>query len=91
MNLLSNAIKYAPENGRVELILENLSYENNVAKDKIIIRDNGLGMSDSFMERMYEPFSQEHCTNHFHRNIPELLRCMAVQDLALQFVRTSLP
>lgn len=60
MNLLSNAIKYAPENGRVELILENLSYENNVAKDKIIIRDNGLGMSDSFMERMYEPFSQEH-------------------------------
>ena len=66
INLLSNAVKFTPEGGRIDLIVECVALEDDSVSDRIIIRDTGIGMSQGFQERMFEPFSQErnHDTAH---------------------------
>ncbi|MCI2062204.1 MAG: PAS domain-containing protein [Eubacteriaceae bacterium] len=59
LNLISNAAKFTPEGGRVELIVECVKLEEKVVHDRIIVRDNGIGMSKEFLERAFEPFAQE--------------------------------
>lgn len=66
LNLLSNAVKFTPEGGCVEMCIECLGRENNLAHDRFIIRDSGIGMSQAFLERMYEPFSQERTPDTAH-------------------------
>ncbi|NCB93997.1 MAG: transporter substrate-binding domain-containing protein [Clostridia bacterium] len=59
-NLLTNAVKFTPENGRIEVIGENLGITENIAHMRFIVRDNGIGMSKDFQSKMFEAFSQEH-------------------------------
>jgi len=66
INLLFNAAKYTPENGRVDLIIECVKLEKNCLHDRIIIRDNGIGMSKSFQAKLFEPFSQERTKETAH-------------------------
>lgn len=58
-NLLSNAVKFTPSNGRIELILKTVERTEKSVRKRIIVRDNGIGMSREFQTHMYEPFSQE--------------------------------
>lgn len=58
-NLLSNAAKYTPMNGKVELIIENISTFEGVICIRNIVRDNGVGMSKEFMSHMFEPFTRD--------------------------------
>ncbi len=53
-NLLGNAIKYTPAGGFVRCTLKQES-------GQLIFdcRDNGIGMSNDFQKRMFEPFAQE--------------------------------
>lgn len=55
LNLLSNAIKYTPVGGKVVFRVESSSREQLIFD----VEDNGIGMSQEFMAKMYEPFSQE--------------------------------
>jgi len=57
LNLISNAIKYTPEGGTVSVRMAPSGTENG--KWSLCVEDNGIGMSEEFMQRMYEPFSQE--------------------------------
>ena len=59
LNLLSNAIKYTPEGGTIRCRVEIIDPPADGRNRRIIIEDNGIGMSEEFMTRMYEPFSQE--------------------------------
>jgi CheY-like chemotaxis protein len=59
LNLLSNAIKYTPDGGKVSLSFENGEIGGVLKRLIFIVEDNGIGMSEEFMKRMYEPFSQE--------------------------------
>lgn len=59
LNLLSNAIKFTQEGGKVEFIIECLPGIINGCNCKIIVRDNGSGMSSSFAEKAFEPYSQD--------------------------------
>lgn len=60
MNLLSNALKFTlPDTGRVRLDVKLLK---KTSKEDIIcfkVVDNGVGMSENFMKRMFLPFEQE--------------------------------
>lgn len=60
MNLASNAIKFTPEGGKVEFVLETTSIQGDICHDKFQIIDNGVGMSEKFMQNnMFKPFEQE--------------------------------
>ena len=66
INLLSNAAKFTPEGGRVELVVECVGLDRDCVHDRLIVRDNGIGMSPDFMEKMYEPFAQERTQSNAH-------------------------
>jgi cell cycle sensor histidine kinase DivJ len=53
INLLSNAIKFTPKGGQVWLAV---SVEGG--RLKIIVRDSGIGMSESVLARIGQPFEQ---------------------------------
>ena len=59
LNLLSNAIKYTPEGGEVFVRQDYQKSGPSGPVWHLIVEDNGIGMSRTFMERMYEPFTQE--------------------------------
>lgn len=60
INLLSNAVKYTPAFGRISMEVIELPGDTEAQCRVIfIIRDNGIGMSDNFMEHIYEPFERE--------------------------------
>lgn len=58
-NLLSNAAKFTPTGGTVEFLSESLKPRGEKIGICFTIRDNGVGMSQEFMDHMYDPFSQE--------------------------------
>ena len=60
INLLSNAVKFTPEGGRVRLEVEQLPCKrNDRVKLRFIVSDTGRGMSETFLQHLYEPFEQE--------------------------------
>lgn len=59
INLLSNSIKFTPKGGKIEWIVEKLGFENNTYHERIIVRDNGIGMSEAFLPKLFLPFAQE--------------------------------
>jgi len=60
MNILSNAIKYTPNGGKVYINVEAVQPPVHGCTRRITVEDTGIGMSKAFMERMFEPFAQEH-------------------------------
>ena len=60
LNLLSNAAKYTPTGGKVSLIMEELPARAGESRLRFTVRDTGVGMSEGFLDHLYDPFSQEH-------------------------------
>ena len=59
INILSNAIKYTPENGKIHVTMrEELLHDNKV---RLIyqVADTGIGMSEEYLKRIFEPFTRE--------------------------------
>ena len=52
-NLLSNAIKFTPRDGRVDVRVENLGTDL-----RIVVADDGLGISPAFIPHIFDRFSQ---------------------------------
>ena len=59
INLLSNSIKYTEEGGRVDFTFSTVKKDSVNAELTIIIEDTGIGMSEEFLEKAFEPFVQE--------------------------------
>ena len=60
LNLISNAYKYTPEGGRVSVSARQLaSEEPDKGRYEILISDSGIGMSDEFAAKIFEPFERE--------------------------------
>ena len=58
-NLLSNALKYTMENGSVSVdIEEKPSDKPNCIKLIYKVKDTGIGMSQEYIAKMYEPFTR---------------------------------
>ena len=60
LNLVSNAVKYTPPGGTVEVCSDARLRPDGLLDFTIEVRDNGIGMSPEFQQKMFEPFSQEH-------------------------------
>ena len=60
INLLSNSVKYTPENGTVEMRVEELpQVMSNYSRIRFTVRDNGLGMSEDYLKVIFDPFTRE--------------------------------
>ncbi|MCM1496691.1 MAG: response regulator [Bacteroides sp.] len=58
-NILGNAVKYTPKGGKLELLIkEKPSKVFGYACFEFVFRDNGIGMSEDFLKKIYEPFSR---------------------------------
>ena len=60
LNILSNAIKYTPRQGHVHFCLKNYPTDKDGYNTVAIFEDDGIGMSEEYLPRIFEPFSQEH-------------------------------
>ena len=61
MNILSNAVKYNKENGHVYISCrEILLKQTGMTTLEFVCRDTGIGMTEAFQKRIFEPFAQEH-------------------------------
>jgi len=64
VNLLGNAVKFTKDGGKITL--EISSYPGADEKHIItryVVRDNGIGMSEEFQKKLFDPFSQEDDAN----------------------------
>ncbi|MDO4523600.1 MAG: response regulator [Eubacteriales bacterium] len=59
MNILSNAIKYNSNGGTVECWLDEAPIDHTHSNYIFTFQDTGLGMSEEFIEHMFEPFARE--------------------------------
>jgi signal transduction histidine kinase/CheY-like chemotaxis protein/sensor domain CHASE-containing protein len=59
LNLLNNAVKFTPKGGHVWFSVRSEQTEKSGVDIIAVIRDDGIGMSHDFMQRMYDPFAQE--------------------------------
>ena len=61
MNILSNAVKYNKENGYVYIGCREIpSKQTAMTTLEFVCRDTGIGMTEAFQKRIFEPFAQEH-------------------------------
>lgn len=59
-NLLSNAVKYTPDGGEIDFE----AYQQELSGGKMVrivarVKDNGVGMSEEFMQKMFKKFERE--------------------------------
>jgi signal transduction histidine kinase/CheY-like chemotaxis protein len=64
MNILSNAIKFSYENGDIDFILEETVISETKVQVELTIKDNGIGMSNEFLPKIFTPFCQENATQY---------------------------
>lgn len=59
INILGNAIKFTPEGGSVDFTIDEVTRFENHTTLRFVIADTGIGMSESYLPRIFDPFSQE--------------------------------
>lgn len=58
-NLVSNALKYSYEGAQIHVRLREIARSDRTAKYKFDVSDTGIGMSEEFLEQVFEPFARE--------------------------------
>jgi len=59
VNILGNSVKYTPPGGLLEVMVrEKEAREHGYGCYSFVFRDNGVGMDEEFVRRIFEPFSR---------------------------------
>lgn len=58
MNLLSNALKFVDDGGKIHLSVKEMKTADQNNYLLIEVKDNGIGIEKSFIEKIFEPFEQ---------------------------------
>ena len=58
INILGNATKFTSEGGQIEFLAEDKLIGSGESELTVVIRDNGIGMSEEFQGKIFEAFSQ---------------------------------
>ena len=59
-NLLSNAVKFTKDGGTIQFNLSSYpGVDDKHIVARYIVKDNGIGMSEAFQKKLFEPFAQE--------------------------------
>lgn len=59
VNIISNALKFTPHGGSVTLDVKEDSITDEEAELIFMITDTGIGISEEFQQRLFQPFEQE--------------------------------
>ena len=60
LNLLSNAIKFTPAGGMISVRLKQYpGTQRERQLYEIRVKDNGIGMSEDFVQKLFSPFERE--------------------------------
>ena len=59
INILGNAVKFTPEGGTVTFTIEDVKKLNRRATLRFTVSDTGIGISEEFLPRIFDAFSQE--------------------------------
>lgn len=59
MNLVNNAVKFTSSDGHVKVSCAAVPIGEGHASVRISVNDNGIGMSEEFMKKLFKPFEQE--------------------------------
>ncbi|MBR4514319.1 MAG: response regulator [Lachnospiraceae bacterium] len=62
INILGNSVKFTPEGGSVNFIVEKVAHYDDKTTLEFVISDTGVGMSEEYLPKLFEPFSQEDAT-----------------------------
>ena len=61
INIIGNSVKYTPEGGKISVSVKEEPFEKeNYIAYRIVIEDNGIGMSEEYLPHIFEEFSREH-------------------------------
>lgn len=58
INLISNAFKYSENGGNIRYSVTDEKHGKDKIKFMFVIQDDGIGMNETFLKRIYEPFAQ---------------------------------
>lgn len=58
LNLLSNAVKFTGEHGTILLDIEGIKHSEEKAYVKFTVADDGIGISEDFIQKLFNPFEQ---------------------------------
>ena len=58
INILTNAVKYTPDRGKIILDMYEKPTDRQTTELTYIVRDNGIGMTREYMERMFDTFTR---------------------------------
>lgn len=58
LNLISNSVKYTNVGGKIEVLFDQKVLSDTQVVITIVIRDNGIGMSKEFLERIYDVYQR---------------------------------
>lgn len=59
MNILTNAIKYNKDGGKISMEFNEIQEDEDIMILQFKCEDTGIGMSESFQKKIFEPFAQE--------------------------------
>ncbi len=59
LNLISNANKFTPEMGKIRFDVHLAEHTEERDVLKFVVEDNGIGISDEFRGKLFEPFTQD--------------------------------
>ena len=60
INILSNAVKYTPDAGSITFTISEMDCPSeSCAKYKFVVSDNGIGMKEEYLKRIFEPFTRQ--------------------------------
>ena len=63
INILGNAVKFTPAPGKITFTIENAAHYENKTTLRFTIKDNGIGMDENYLPKIFEVFSQEDSTS----------------------------
>ena len=59
INILGNAVKFTPKGGSVEVTAERIAHFDSRSTLRFTISDTGIGMSNEYLPKLFDTFSQE--------------------------------
>ena len=59
INILSNAVKFTPEGGNIDFVIERTANFDGKATLKFTVKDTGIGISEEFLPKIFDTFTQE--------------------------------